>query len=141
MLDVATGAERATLPLAAIEGSPLQWVSYGGSWTGDLVAARSDAGLAIFRVAETSIELVELLQLAPGAFPHGVFEPQFVGGDERIVARADTPAGPNAARDEDATVLLDCRRHDGECARSDSVLGREWLRFVYDPSRPQKGGR
>lgn len=141
VLDVTTGAERASLPLAAIPDNPIQWVSYGGSWAGDLVAARTDAGVAVFRVAERSIEAAELLRPDPDAFPHGLFEPQFVDSGERIVARADVPEGPGAAGDEGASVLLHCRRRDGSCARSEPVRGRDWLRFVYDPSRPQRGGR
>ena len=140
VIDVATGRERAALALASVSGAPVTWVGYAGSWTGDLVAARSDAGLAVFRVGE-EIRLERLLQLDPEQNPGGVIEPRFVGGSARVVARTSIASGPEAPRDDAASVLLDCDVAAARCGRTEPLPARAWLRFAYNPSRPQKGER
>ena len=93
-----------------------------------------DAGLVVFRVAQRSIRPLRVLALNRELFPHGAVEPVFVDG-ERLVARADVRAG-NGYR----TVLLDCRLATATCARVQEAPEREWLRFVSNPSRPQREG-
>jgi hypothetical protein len=138
ILDIRDGEERAQLPLGDERTRPLTWIGYAGSWKADLVAAESDAGLAVFRVDGDSVSLVRLLELDRDAFPHGAVEPQFASGDE-IVARAETGSDRGAAAAP--TVLLDCDRVRATCSRLASAEPREWLRFVYNPSRPFGGMR
>jgi hypothetical protein len=83
-------------------------------------------------VAERSIRPLQVLELDRQLFPHGAVEPVFVGGG-RLVARADVRAGSGYR-----TVLLDCRLATATCARVQEAPQREWLRFVSNPSRPQR---
>lgn len=138
IVDVRTGDERARLALGDEHTRPLTWVGYAGSWKDDLVAAESDAGLAVFRVDGDSVSLVRLLELDDDAFPHGAVEPQLTSRDE-IVARAET--GSDAGGADAPTVLLDCDRVRATCSRLASAEPRAWLRFVYNPSRPLRGAR
>jgi hypothetical protein len=133
VLDVATGHERSRFTLGEIAGVPVPWVGYSGSWTDDMVVAGTDSGLVVFRVGPRSIRPLQVLQLDPQLFPHGAVEPVFVGGGGRFVARADVPAGSGYR-----TVLLDCRLSTATCMRGDEAPEREWLRYVFNPSRPER---
>jgi hypothetical protein len=140
VLNVADGSTAATLDLSST-GTNVLWASYGGSWSGDSIAARTNAGIAIFRVSGGSIALEQLLQVDRSAFPNGAIEPQFVGGTGRIVARGEGAPGLITGADEDSTATLDCDLAAASCAAGAPEPGRDWLHPVYNPSRPLKGGQ
>jgi hypothetical protein len=79
VVDVAGGATASTLDLAKTtdpdSGDPLAWVTYGGSWDGDLVAAESSAGVALFRVKSGKIGFDRMLVRKNRDYPMGIHEP------------------------------------------------------------------
>jgi hypothetical protein len=135
IIDIRDVSERARIQLGGAGTEQVSWVGYAGSWAKDLVVAESDAGLAVFRVANDSVALVRVLGLDRDAFPHGAVEPQFADG--RIVARAET--GSDGGGDGGPTVLLECDHVRATCSRLAAAEPRAWLRFVYNPSRPLGG--
>jgi hypothetical protein len=141
VIAIASGATIARLPLELGSGGQIQFAVYSGSWQGDLVAVRTDAGLAIFKVSGSAISLHRLLVFDQGVFGRGVIEPQFDGGTDRVVAWSDLAAPPQKARDvAGPTVILDCSTQSGQCSRSVEAPAHDWLRFAYNPSRG-KGGK
>jgi hypothetical protein len=133
ILDVADGRETARLDLASVDPA-VGAVSYAGDWAGDLVAAPSTTGLAVFRVSEGRIALDQALRVGEGA-EAGVIEPRFADAlGHRISAWTSSPAGG---------IFLDCDRGAGRCERAVPLprakgIGRfpVWRRPAYNPSRP-----
>jgi hypothetical protein len=84
VVSVANGAVSSTLDLAKVSdpssGTPLAWVTYGGSWDGDLVAAESSVGVALFRVRSGTISFDSVLLPKKSDYPMGVHEPQLFRG-------------------------------------------------------------
>jgi hypothetical protein len=122
----------ASLDLTTVD-LPVGVVGYGGDWQGDLVAAPSASGLAVFRVVGGRIELARTMRAAAG---QGVAEPRFVGPN-RVTAWTSSSSGG---------AFVDCDRVSGRCARTiplPTARGAEgfppWRRPVYNPSRPQEG--
>jgi hypothetical protein len=136
IVNVADGTVAATLDLGSLDQGIL-WAAYGGSWSGDLVAAPTNAGIAVFDVASGSIELRELLKPPSGTFANGIVEPQFSGDTDHIAARGD--AALNGS-DEDGTAALDCDLAAATCVAGPTEPGRDWLHPAYNPSRPLNGG-
>jgi hypothetical protein len=134
VLDVADGHEVAALDLTTVDPA-VGAVSYAGDWSGDLVVAPSESGLAIFRVAAGEIALEQALRIDLGDSESGAAEPRFAGpGGERVSAWT---SGPNGG------IFLDCDRATGTCARVVPVpeaagVGAfaPWRRPVFNPSRP-----
>jgi hypothetical protein len=116
------------------------WAAYGGSWSGDLVAAPTNTGVAVFDVANGAISLRQLLKSDPNAFADGIVEPQFNGDTQHIIARGDAPPGNKTAPDEDSTTALECDLATATCLARTTDPGRAWLHPAYNPSRPSKGG-
>jgi hypothetical protein len=134
VLDVGTGREQAGLDVTTTSPG-LRWVGYSGSWARDHVVAPASAGLAVFRVDSSSIELEQALSLDQGDFPAGAQEPRFVGGsDERVVATADVPPKEGFGG---LSFFLDCDRVARTCDRSAPTPATEWPRLVTNPSRPE----
>jgi hypothetical protein len=132
LLSVANGAQLASLDLMSVDPS-VGVVGYSGDWRGDLVAASSASGLAIFRISENRIELARTLRAAPG---QGIAEPRFVGAS-RVIGWTSSSSGG---------AFVDCDRASGRCARAvpmPAARGADgfpaWRRPVYNPSRPQEG--
>jgi hypothetical protein len=132
LLAVSNGARLASLDLTTVDPS-VGVVGYSGDWQGDLVAAPSASGVALFRVAGRRIELARTMRAAAG---QGVAEPRFVGA-RRVTGWTSTSAGG---------AFVDCDRATGRCARAvplPTARGVEgfpaWRRPVYNPSRPQEG--
>jgi hypothetical protein len=132
LLAVSNGAKLASLDLTTVDPS-VGVVGYAGDWQGDLVAAPSASGLALFRVAGRRIELARTMHAAAG---QGLAEPRFVGAG-RVTGWTSSSAGG---------AFVDCDRATGKCARAlplPAARGVEgfpaWRRPVYNPSRPQEG--
>jgi hypothetical protein len=132
LVAVANGTMLASLDLTTVD-LPVGVVGYGGDWQGDLVAAPSASGLAVFRVVGGRIELARTMRAAAG---QGVAEPRFVGPN-RVTAWTSSSSGG---------AFVDCDRVSGRCARTiplPTARGAEgfppWRRPVYNPSRPQEG--
>jgi hypothetical protein len=131
LLAVANGGHLASLDLTTVDPS-VGVVGYSGDWQGDLVAAASASGLALFRITDDRIELAQTLR-APG---QGIAEPRFVGAS-RVTGWTSSSSGG---------AFVDCDRASGRCARAvpmPAARGAEgfpaWRRPVYNPSRPQEG--
>jgi hypothetical protein len=131
LLAVANGARLASLDLTTVDPS-VGVVGYAGDWQGDLVAAASASGLALFRIIGDRIELAQTLR----ALGHGIAEPRFVGAG-RVTGWTSSSSGG---------AFVDCDRASGRCARAvpmPAARGAEgfpaWRRPVYNPSRPQEG--
>jgi len=131
LLAVANGGRLASLDLTTVDPS-VGVVGYSGDWQGDLVAAASASGLALFRITDDRIELAQTLR-APG---QGIAEPRFVGAS-RVTGWTSSSSGG---------AFVDCDRASGRCARAvpmPAARGAEgfpaWRRPVYNPSRPQEG--
>ena len=132
LLAIANGGRLASLDLTTVDPS-VGVVGYAGDWQGDLVAAASASGLALFRIAGDRIELARILRVAPG---QGIAEPRFVGAS-RVTGWTTSSSGG---------AFVDCDRASGRCARAiplPATRGAEgfpaWRRPVYNPSRPQEG--
>lgn len=135
VVDVATGRTRASLDVTqpdAISGRPLQYVSYSGSWQGELVAAAVSNGLAVFRVADDSVVLEQLIGLDPDTFPAGVSEPLLTSDGGSIVASGEYIANPNAAVNR--VALVECDRSDLRCEVGPSGPYAQPPRLAYNPS-------
>ena len=131
LLAVANGGRLASLDLTTVDPS-VGVVGYSGDWQGDLVAAASASGLALFRIVGDRIELAQTLR----ALGQGIAEPRFVGAD-RVTGWTSSSSGG---------AFVDCDRASGRCARAvpmPAARGAEgfpaWRRPVYNPSRPQEG--
>ena len=132
VLTVANGTRLASLDLTNIDPS-VGVVGYSGDWQGDLVAASSASGVAIFRITENRIELARTLRAASG---QGIAEPRFVGAS-RVTGWTSSSSGG---------AFVDCDRASGRCARAVPMPAARgtggfpaWRRPVYNPSRPQEG--
>jgi hypothetical protein len=132
VLAVRNGARLASLDLTTVDPS-VGVVGYSGDWQGDLIAASSASGLAIFRITSNRIELARTLRAAPGL---GIAEPRFVGRG-RVTGWTSTSSGG---------AFVDCDLAYGRCAQAvpmPAARGAEgfpaWRRPVYNPSRPQEG--
>ena len=132
LVAVSNGQRLASLDLTTVDRA-VGIAGYAGDWQGDLVAAPSASGVAVFRVAGGRIELARTMRAAAG---QGVAEPRFVGGS-RVAAWTSSSSGG---------AFVDCDRVSGRCARTvplPTARGAEgfpaWRRPVYNPSRPQEG--
>jgi hypothetical protein len=139
VVNVADGTIARTVELGSLEQG-LLWAAYGGSWSGDLVAAPTNAGIAVFDVAGGAISLKELLKTGANTFADGIIEPQFSGDTEHVVARGDAPPGQDATLGDDSTTALDCDLATATCLAGTTRPGRDWLHPAYNPSRPLEGG-
>jgi hypothetical protein len=133
LLEVSSGATLASLDLTTVDPS-VGVVGYAGDWQGDLIAAASASGVALFRVTGRRIELARTIRAAGG---QGVAEPRLVGAT-RVTGWTSSDSGG---------AFVDCDRSTGRCARAvplATARGAEglpvWRRPVYNPSRPQEGG-
>ncbi len=137
VVDVATGRTRASLDVTErdpISGRPLQYVSYSGSWKGEFVAAAVSNGLAVFRVADDSVALDQLIGLDPDTFPVGVSEPLFTSDGGSLVASGEYIANPNAAVNRMA--LVECDRDGLRCEVGPLGPYAQPPRLAHNPSRP-----
>jgi hypothetical protein len=132
LLAVGNGERVASLDLTTVDPS-VGIVGYSGDWRGDLVAAASASGLALFRITGDRIELAQTLRAKPG---QGIAEPRFVEA-ARVTGWTSTSSGG---------AFVDCDRASGRCAQTvptPAARGAEgfpaWRRPVYNPSRPQEG--
>lgn len=139
VVNVADGTIARTLELGSLDQGIL-WAAYGGSWSGDVVAAPTNSGIAVFDVGGEAISLKELLKADPNTFADGIIEPQFSGDTEHVVARGDTPAGKDAPAGDEGSTPLDCDLATATCVAGATRPGHDWLHPAYNPSRPLKGG-
>lgn len=140
VVNIADGTIAETLDLGSLNQGIL-WSAYGGSWSGDLVAAPTNTGIAVFDVATGAISLRQLLKNDPNTFANGIIEPQFSGDTEHIIARGDAaPEKTTTAADEDSTTPLECDLVTAACVAGPAEPGRDWLHPAYNPSRPLQGG-
>lgn len=128
VVNVADGTIAETLELESL-GQGILWAAYGGSWSGDLVAAPTNTGIAVFDVADEAISLRELLKGAPDTSTDDLIEPQFAGDTDHIVLRGD--AGPGKG-----TTALECELATATCLAQETEPGTAWLHPAYNPSRP-----
>jgi hypothetical protein len=139
VVNVADGTIAGTLDLGSLNQGIL-WAAYGGSWSGDLVAAPTNTGIAVFHVADGAISLEQLLKNDPNTFANGVIEPQFTGDGEHIIARGDASPAKGKAADAGGTTALDCDLATATCVAGTTAPASAWLHPAYNPSRSLKGG-
>lgn len=132
LVAVSNGKKLASLDLTTVDPA-VGVVGYAGDWQGDLVAAPSASGVAVFRIAGSHIELARTMRTAAG---EGMAEPRFAG-TSRVTGWTSSPSGG---------AFVDCDRLSARCARTvplPTAQGDEgfpaWRRPVYNPSRPQEG--
>lgn len=129
VVDVADGTIAETLDLGSLNQGIL-WAAYGGSWSGDLVAAPTNTGIAVFDVATGAISLRELLKGPPDTAADGLVEPQFTRDTDHIVVRGDAGSG-------EGTTALECELATATCLAQATEPGSAWLHPAYNPSRPK----
>lgn len=129
VVDVSTGAEIAKLDLAA---AGLQYLGYGGSWAGELIAAESAPGVAVLQFDGTDLSLDREIRIPPTQAPMGVNEVLLAEDASRIITWAPLPGQGNA--DRGGYVYLECV-FGGGCTRSD-VFDAKTFFAVYNPTRP-----
>jgi hypothetical protein len=129
VVDVADGTIAETLDLGSLDEGIL-WAAYGGSWLGDLVAAPTNTGIAVFDVGSGAISLSELLKSAADTSAEDLIEPQFTGDTDHIVVRGDAASG-------EGTTALECELATATCLAQETQPGSAWLHPAYNPSRPK----
>jgi hypothetical protein len=129
VVDVADGTIAETLDLGSLDEGIL-WAAYGGSWLGDLVAAPTNTGIAVFDVGSGAISLSELLKSAADTSAEDLIEPQFTGDTDHIVVRGDAASG-------EGTTALECELATATCLAQETRPGSAWLHPAYNPSRPK----
>ena len=128
VVNVADGTIAETLELGSLSQGIL-WAAYGGSWSGDLVAAPTNTGIAVFEVGDEAISLEELLKDDPNTPADGLVEPQFTGDTDHLIVRRDAGSG--------GTTALECELATATCLARESEPGSAWLHPAYNPSRPK----
>ncbi|MDP8955621.1 MAG: VRR-NUC domain-containing protein [Actinomycetota bacterium] len=139
LLDLAEGKEIARFTFGnpdarGIGGGAVTFVAESGSWTGDIVVAPVNHGLAVFRVEARRLVLEQLLRFDPDLFPIGVFEPRVDDSGQTIVMWAELQSRPRQAIPPAA--LLECDRIALECVQGPKASSIPGPRIVYNPSRP-----
>ena len=135
LLEVATGAEVATLDLSATD-LPVEWAAYGGSWIGDHIVAPASAGLIVFHLDAQRIEVEQVLAVDRDVFPAGLQEPVFTDDSSMTVAAvAELPPRGGAGA---TAVFVSCERVSRACERGEPAPATEWPRLVVNPSRPER---
>jgi len=129
VVNVADGTIVNTLDLGSLNQG-IRWAAYGGSWSGDLVAAPTNVGIAVFEVSAGAISLRELLKSDPSTSADGFTEPQFTSDTDHLVARGDE--GPGGG-----TTALECDLATATCLAQERAPGSAWLHPAYNPSRPK----
>jgi hypothetical protein len=122
VVNVADGTTAATLDLGSLNEG-IRWAAYGGSWSSDLVAAPTNAGIAVFAVGPGAISLRELMK-------GDLVEPQFTGDTEHVVVRGDEGFG-------EGTTALECELATAICLAQETEPVSAWLHPAYNPSRPK----
>jgi len=122
VVPVSGGAPLGTIDLGKTtdpqSGSPLAWITYGGSWDGDLVAAESALGVALFRVSSGRISFDRVLAAKGSDYSMGIHEPQLFrdkSGKQRLIAWAPVSAPTKSGR---ASAILTCDVGAKSCARN-----------------------
>ena len=124
VVTVAGGAVVSTLDLAEVNdpqtGTALAWLTYGGSWDGDLVAAESSNGVALFRVkAPGKISFESMLVTKGSDYPMGVHEPQLFhekkSGSLDLIAWAPVGAPTTSGR---AQAIVTCAVSGKSCKKT-----------------------
>jgi hypothetical protein len=128
VLTVGDGRERARASFGR-----LRWVVESGSWTRNRVVAATSAGIAAFRVAETEIELEQVLALE-SRFSGALAEPQSDASGQRVVTSAELTSRPRQAIP--SAVAVQCNLSERRCAAGPEVASVAGPRIVYNPSRP-----
>jgi hypothetical protein len=128
VLTVADGRVRARASFGR-----LRWVVESGSWRRNRVVASTSAGIAAFRVAETEIELEQILALE-SRFSPALGEPQSDASGDRVVTWAELESQPRQAIPSAAVVQ--CNLSERRCAAGPEIPSAPGPRLVYNPSRP-----
>jgi len=119
-------------------GQPIGWVTYGGSWDGDLVAAESSSGVALFRVRSGKISFDHTLVTKDPDYPMGVHEPQLFhepSGKLDLIAQAPVDAPTTSGR---AHAIVTCDVNAKSCKRNGTRNERA-VGVARGNSRPKKG--
>jgi hypothetical protein len=116
-------------------GTTLAWVTYGGSWDGDLVAAETGAGVALFHVDGGRISFDRVLVRKNSDYGMGVHEPQLFhqkSGKLGLLAWApiDAPQGR-------AHAIVTCDVNARSCARN-GTRNEHNVGVARGNSRPQR---
>jgi len=122
VVNVANGVAGSMLDLSKVDdpgtGAPLNWVTYGGSWDGDLVAAEVSTGVALFRVQAGKISFDSVLVPKKSDYTMGVHEPQLFrekSGKLGLIAWAPVSAPTKSGR---AEAIVTCDVSAKSCKRS-----------------------
>jgi hypothetical protein len=137
LLEVGSWIELSAIDLFAVGalGEAPRYLSYGGSWAGDRIAAEAGPGIAILGASGDKLTIERVLTFPEDAFPMPIHEPQFVdpsGG--RFVAWAPVPYGKEEDPDRGYSYL-ECDLDSNSCARG-PIESFSVFYQVYDPGRP-----
>jgi hypothetical protein len=139
LVEVVGGGETARLDLSqAIDpatGQPLRYLSYGGSWVDNRIAAEGGSGIVIFNVDSSELRVEKVLSFPSTQFPMPIHEPQFT--DEtasRVVAWAPIP-GKGGLDPDRLYMYLDCALASRACVHGPPRGDRSFY-HIYNPSRP-----
>jgi hypothetical protein len=142
VVSVANGTSGTALDLAKTtdpqSGAPLQWVTYGGSWDGDVVAAESGAGVALFRVQSGKLSFDRVLVGKNPDYGMGVHEPQLFrekSGKLGLIAWAPVDAPTKNGR---AHAIVTCDVSAKSCKRN-GTRGERNIGLARGNSRPKNG--
>lgn len=130
VLDVASGAELARL---RVDAEGVHYVVESGSWVGDTVFAATTSGIAVFRVADETIRVEQVLS-GGARFPLGLSEPRAAPGGSTFLAWGELESQPRQAIAD--TELVECDRVTLRCVRAAKASSAAPPRPVYNPSRP-----
>lgn len=139
LIQVDGGGEIASLDLAqAIDpatGQPLRYLSYGGSWVGNRVAAEGGSGIVIFSVGSSELRVEKVLSFPSSQFPMPIHEPQFTDQTgSRVVGWAPVP-GKGGLDPDRHYVYLNCELASRVCVQGPARGDRSFF-HIYNPSRP-----
>jgi hypothetical protein len=135
-LDVATGEVLDKLDLTTTDsfGEQLGYLGYGGSWTGNRIAAESAPGIAILDVSAGSLALDSVLSLPAELFPMEIHEPQFVDEAANSVVAWAPIEGPGGEAKGRLYEHISCQLDSRLCTVGPSI-GEKVFYQVYNPSR------
>ncbi len=132
VVDVATGAVSANVSAGSVGN--LTYLGYSGDWLDDTVAIESDQGIALFRVADRSIELSTLIPLPLLDYPLGIHEPTLVDNGTRVTGWAPNPRG-GPSKSQRTYRYVDCDIERRQCTQGPETSSTAYRR-VHNPSRP-----
>jgi hypothetical protein len=128
LIDVATGAVRASVDLPLAGETEEAFPSGRGDWSGDLAVVPFGTGLLSVRIGESSLAVEGIAQIDPARYPYGFGELAIARGGRQLVAIADLPPD-----DRPHTAVVRCELDPLACstvAVNDAPPGARLVTFV-----------